>query len=424
MFEVKDSKQIGAYIKKLIYSKYPSQRQFCIEYIKKMGFDKADSEQIRRTTNKVNQIIKGDRATVQVNDLPFFCELLQVSCEQILSCGDCYRPIKNHITNYEVAFSRNPKEWEAYMNREDNLFLNYDEYGKSVVDYALEFKNYDFIKFLMKNGHLEFADNSAMGNGISFGLKTDIKRRDIGETDIWPIPNTYYGPDNLFYEEVLRTRVLALATEKKDFKMLEKLRARMNPAIYNMDVFGRFSDFLLRQRNEDLICKIAESEDDIIEYYSDEYEVKDRPNHTNRFVYPYLSEVIEIMIENGNKNVERVLEKSIIHNEYVFNCLSKNLNTYMQMLITKADKEYGDGITPELKKINRDIAIKNALYGFGYNSDAKIVSYRYCIKRGVIEGMVSNIISIEKTPEKEPIKELVEKLNDLANKIIELGKER
>ena len=67
MFEVKDSKQIGAYIKKLIYSKYPSQRQFCIEYIKKMGFDEADSEQIRRTTNKVNQIIKGDRATVQVD---------------------------------------------------------------------------------------------------------------------------------------------------------------------------------------------------------------------------------------------------------------------------------------------------------------------------------------------------------------------
>lgn len=49
-----------------------------------------------------------------------------------------------------MAFSRNPKEWEAYMNREDNLFLNYDEYGKSVVDYALEFKNYDFIKFLME----------------------------------------------------------------------------------------------------------------------------------------------------------------------------------------------------------------------------------------------------------------------------------
>lgn len=95
----------------------------------------------------------------------------------------------------------------------------------------------------MENGHLEFDDNSAMGNGISFGLKTDIKRRNIGETDIWPIPNTYYGPDNLFYEEVLRTRVLALATEKKDFEMLEKLRARMNPAIYNMDVFGRFSDF-------------------------------------------------------------------------------------------------------------------------------------------------------------------------------------
>lgn len=99
------------------------------------------------------------------------------------------------------------------------------------------------------------------------------------------------------------------------------------------------------------------------------------------------------------------------------------MNTYMQMLITKADEECGDWITPELKKINRDRAIKNALCGFKYNSDEKIVSYHYGIKRGVIEGMVSNIISIEKTSEKEPIKELVEKLNDLANKIIELGKE-
>lgn len=198
----------------------------------------------------------------------------------------------------------------------------------------------------------------------------------------------------------------------------------MNPAIYNINICGTFGDDLIRQRNEDLICKIAESEDAIIEYYSDEYDVKDRLNHTNRFIYPYLSEVIEIMIENGNKNVERVLEKSIIHNEYVFNCLSENLNTYMQMLITKADKEYGDGITPELKKINRDIAIKNALCGFRYNSDAKIVSFRYCIKRGGVEGMVSNIISIEKIPEKEPIKKLAQKLNGLADKIIELGKER
>lgn len=130
------------------------------------------------------------------------------------------------------------------------------------------------------------------------------------------------------------------------------------------------------------------------------------------------------MIENGNKNVERVLEKSIIHNEYVFNCLLENLNTYTQMLITKADEEYGDGITPELKKINRVNARREALIYFKYNPDAKIVSYYYGIKRNVIEGMVSNIISIEKIPEKEPIKELVEKLNDLANKIIELGKER
>lgn len=70
------------------------------------------------------------------------------------------------------------------MKREDKLFLNYDEYGKSVVDYALEFKNYDFIKYLISGGHLNFVDNSKWNWGITFGLSTDIKRREIGHTDI------------------------------------------------------------------------------------------------------------------------------------------------------------------------------------------------------------------------------------------------
>ena len=59
MFEVKDNKEIGAYIEKLIVDKFPNKRQFSIAYIEKVGLDRNDQEQIRKTSNKINQIIKG-----------------------------------------------------------------------------------------------------------------------------------------------------------------------------------------------------------------------------------------------------------------------------------------------------------------------------------------------------------------------------
>ena len=55
--------------------------------------------------------------------------------------------------------SKKQKDWDSYINREDKLILNYDEYGKSVIDYALEFENYDFLKYLMNNDYIWFVDN-------------------------------------------------------------------------------------------------------------------------------------------------------------------------------------------------------------------------------------------------------------------------
>lgn len=72
MFEVKDNKEIGAYIEKLIVDKFPNKRQFSIAYIEKVGLDRNNQEQIRKTSNKINQIIKGERATIQIRDLPIF----------------------------------------------------------------------------------------------------------------------------------------------------------------------------------------------------------------------------------------------------------------------------------------------------------------------------------------------------------------
>ena len=106
MFELKTNEEIGAYLKKLILSKYPSCRQFCVAYID-LTMDFSDdpqdqrSEEIRKLTNRLSQILKGKKS-IQTYDLPIFSELLGVSCEQMLSAGAVAKPITNRRTNYNI----------------------------------------------------------------------------------------------------------------------------------------------------------------------------------------------------------------------------------------------------------------------------------------------------------------------------------
>ena len=97
MFELKTNEEIGAYLKKVILSKYPSCRQFCVAYID-LTIDFSDdpqdqrSEEIRKLTNRLSQILKGKKS-IQTYDLPVFSELLGISCEQMLSAGAVAKPI-------------------------------------------------------------------------------------------------------------------------------------------------------------------------------------------------------------------------------------------------------------------------------------------------------------------------------------------
>ena len=155
MFKVENNNaKIGMYLANIIEQKYDSKRAFCRAYIQATG-EEPTSETITNMSNRLNQIMKG-RKSIQTYDLPYFTELLGLSCEQILSAGECSAPTVKRVTNYSVACSKDPAEWERYINRADKLVLNSDEYGKTVLDYALEFGNYEFIKFLMDNKYIWF----------------------------------------------------------------------------------------------------------------------------------------------------------------------------------------------------------------------------------------------------------------------------
>ena len=203
MFKVENNNlKIGKYLADLIDRKYESRRSFCRAYISATG-EKPSDETVSNMSNRLSQIIKGNKA-IQTYDLPYFTELLGVSCEQILSAGEYLVPIANRVTNYSIACSKKEEEWEAYIQRDDKLILNSDEYCKTVLDYALEFGNYEFIKFLMNNKYIWFDSKKNRDYVLTFGAGTSIKRRDIGSID-------YDLNGELKTEDKLRIDLIALA---------------------------------------------------------------------------------------------------------------------------------------------------------------------------------------------------------------------
>lgn len=295
MFKVeKNNAKIGKYLADIIEQKYDSRRAFCRAYIRATG-EEPTNETINNMSNRLMQIAKGNKA-IQTYDLPYFSELLGISCEQILSAGECSAPITNRVTNYSIACSKDPKEWEKYINREDKLILNSDEYCKTVLDYALEFRNYEFIKYLMDNKYVWFDSRKDQDYIQTFGAGTSIKRREIGWID--------YGLQGKLHEEdELRINLISLACDNNDIQMLNALRARENPQLYFRTHYlsGQHPDFDACY-NERMIKHIAESDELVLNYFTDSFEIrdnvryKDGSSRTHTFMFPYISKLLDQLI--------------------------------------------------------------------------------------------------------------------------------
>ena len=151
MFEI-NPEAIGVYISDLIDESpnFVSSRDFCREWLKlELNTNKEpDGDSLQNRANKLSQIKKGKK-NIQIDDLPIFSKLLGVSFERILSAGESGPALPKRVSNYYIAQSKSKKEWQEYIDRADKPFLYMDEFGKTIIEYAIEFQNYAFIKFLM-----------------------------------------------------------------------------------------------------------------------------------------------------------------------------------------------------------------------------------------------------------------------------------
>lgn len=416
MFTLKDNKEIGAYLSKLIRARgYKSDRAFCKAYLEHEHREVNDDE-VRKMANRMSQMLRGAKGKgIQVYDLPVFCDLLGVTCEEILSAGSSFVQNGSRVTNYSIAFSKNSKVWEDYIHREDKLILNPDEYGKTVIDYALDFKNYKLIKYLIKNNYIWFDSRKEDQYCMTFGAGTSIERRNPIDVD------TFFQYARL-QDDQLRMDVIALAVKNKDKQILDELRAREIPELYYKVNFWNCSQLNFYENyNEDMVEQVIGASDEILDYFTDSFEIdlrikfKDGIKRSNRFIFPYISEVLDGLIENNHSFTEIALKKCIKHNKKTYESLKKMI----EESIEKELERYNFGDAEYLKQC-RPEAINRVLSDFEYNENGRIIAFRGF---AVGTGIVTNIACTDAESKDVKIQYLINELKEYFDKIVNIAAE-
>lgn len=407
MFELADNEKIGIYLKEKIGEKFEKQRHFCKRYLECTGKELNDDE-IRKMQNRLIQIIKGNKS-IQIYDLPIFCELLDVTCEEILSAGENFAESSKRITNYSIAFSNDENEWLKYINREDKLILNSDEYGNTVIDYAIKFKNYKFLKFLIEKGFIWFDCGDCNKYALTFGAETSIKKRKFAGID-----------DALQYdlatEDELRKEIIALAVQNKDIDILDKMRARELPTLYVEAHYlsGSYPN-IKKYYNKNLVNSIIEADYEIIDYFTDEFEIidhvkyKDKSKRFHTFMFPFISDVVNGLINNNNGFTEIALKKIILHNQKTYDLLIDLIDNCIATNLDRCNFEHTEYYEKEITK--------SVLKYFDYNDDGNIVSFSDTLNT---KGIITNIVYVDAESSNPLINHLIGEINNLFDMIVNI----
>ena len=384
MFELKSKKEIGDYLRDLIEQKFGTPSEFCRAYIEVSG-SQNDETKFTNLKNRISSIVNGKK-DIQLYDFPVFTKLLDVSCEEILSAGETKTATANHLTNYQIASSHVKNLWEFCINSEDSIFLNPDEYDKTILDYAFEFKNYEFLKYLVDNEYIWLVEqNPGERCGMSFYGGTSIKRRPLGNSKTMEAQLT--GNDSL------RRKMIILAIENNDFDMIDEFRAREIPLMYfklHETEFNKLSMYY----DEGLIEAASRASEKVLDYFSEVITITPTLEKAPfQCMYPFLGEMIEKLIEHNNPYADTILRRCIAHNK----------NTFEQVNELKC-REYGEG--------------KNAysMFRLHFYQGSHVIE-AYDMKQN--DFIVTNLIRIDTDLDSELIKEL----NSYYDKILDMARE-
>lgn len=397
MTSAKSNKEIGEYLANLIDSKYKSRRKFCAEWLK---LEKLDVEEhINNKANKLKDILNGKKS-IQARDLPYVGELLGVTFEQIMSAGECSVYNTERVTNYTIANSHDEAEWQRYIDMDEKLVLNTDEYNKTVLDYAIEFGNYDFIKFLITNEIITYDEKRYKKTPQTYGLSTKICALNRVYVDR---PQPVWRFEKL---DEFRKNVIVLAIRNNDVEMLDYLHARELPELYLLNSYGGFERIYFEKPDFNLIKKIAKSSEKVIDYFVTPFDITINKKQYE-FIYPFMSELLSEMCKVNSPHLEFALKKIIKHNEKVFNNLKDIVLQLRLMFKANVQEENLPYVLNWYDICKKSLKIHNSILCMDYTNYSN-------------DTIITDIAKCDISSKKPYAALLSEELNTLYNQIINI----
>lgn len=399
MFRLADNKQIGAYLKEAISrSGFPSVRQFGKACLKERS-EPADDEALRKMANRLSQILKGSKG-VQLEDLPVFSKLLDLSCEEILSAGKSFAASSSHLTNYSIAMSSDQREWDAYLEREDQLILNADEYGKTVIEYALEFHNYAFVKYLMEQGIIWFVGGEEHKYFPYFGAGTSIKCNGF-------LSRNHNVLDVRMHEQKLRMEMILLAIRNGDIQMLEELHAREIPAMYEANCYSPKPLPEAQREDPGLVEALMEADDRILEYFTAEFEIPERFGKSFPFLFARINRLIPALLERKHGYARWALDDAAKHNRNVLDRLS----SMIAAAVASRRAHYRKLGNPPWAE---PLIGQEVMHYFSFSEEEDMVAWASQETR---DGIVTNLVRVEAETEDVQLRRLIGEVNGLYDQI-------
>ena len=402
-----DEIKIGKYLDVLINDNYDSQNDFCREW------DKKDNCTLKNKPTVLSAIINGSRP-VQPHYLLIFSELLGVSCEEILSAGEKRGPLPHQNTNYELAKNKN-----VVLNskKSKKQWLNSDEYGNTILDYAIENKNYKIIKQLLEKGHIKLSEHPHYA-----GKNGAVPYSDLGiDSDLGKCSFLYYTKylgDNIEKESIeLRNKVIAAAIRHNDLYLLNSIHARENDFMYDIPTYAR-NTYKYPLYSEELIEAIADSsESSITDYFTDEIDIDYKKMHSNsdksndniKLIYSFLysGELADKLIKINSSKIETVLKKILEHNQNI----DKQVKEYIEH---KAEPgNFYDCVYEDPLELARCISMR-----INVSKDQRLIT----INDHPCFEFAANIIHINEKSKNTDIQSCIDAINIIHNKLSNITK--
>lgn len=210
---------------------------------------------------------------------------------------------------------------------------------------------------------------------------------------------------SLSMNDELRVSMIILAIKHGDTEMMTNLRAREIPRLYSFFYTRNSETDFDKDCNKDFLEAISNASDDVVEYFSEEFKIKNFRNETNTYIFPYIGNLIEILLKKENNYVEFVLQAAIEHNEKIYNKLK-------ELLLSSVD--YFRKNSPYIPIEDIKIDIKRSLDIF---CSGDLICFYHPDRDMKDRSIISNIVCTKAESSNCKYNKLIEKLNKLYDDI-------